>query len=307
MADNGIGFDTSNYTTSIAFLEKNGHYKNIRKILEVDSGEKGLRQQNAVFAHIKNLPELLSDKYLSKAACVGVSVRPRSIQNSYMPCFLVGKAAATIAARSLGVPCYEFSHQQGHIAAGIYSCGNTYLYEHPFYAFHISGGTMEILSVDGFNKMQICARALDITAGQLIDRTGIMLGLKFPCGKELEKLARQWTEPIQKFHICLKGPNCCLSGFENKVLDFIKRGFTPAYIARFVFEVLFTYICNMIEQVYVTYNQKPVLFIGGVMSNLLLRKRLSNLYDSYFASPELSSDNAVGIAWLSILKNEHLF
>lgn len=298
-----LGFDTSNYTTSVAACNSDGTYLQRRQIIAVKEGEKGVRQSDAVFAHTKTLPGLLSPDLFSDIDCVGVSSAPRSVEGSYMPCFLVGMNAAAVAAHAANVPCYTFSHQQGHIAAGILSCGNLHLPEKPFYAFHISGGTMELLLVNRFSDIRLCAKSLDITAGQLVDRTGVMLGLPFPCGKRLEELAAQCEEPIKGIKITLRDGNCCLSGFENLAAGAIAER-SASYIARFIFEVIQKNILAMLAYAFTQYGNKPVLFVGGVMSNALMRPALSAAAEAYFAAPALSSDNAVGVAWLAALKHQ---
>ena len=90
-----LGVDTSNYTTSVALLYDDGELiANIKRPLPVNPGERGLRQSDAVFAHIKNLPLALSDAHQVlqeqnlQVCAVGVSTKPRNQEGSYMPCFL---------------------------------------------------------------------------------------------------------------------------------------------------------------------------------------------------------------------------
>ena len=111
-----MGIDTSNYTTSVALMYSDGELiANIKEPLPVKLGECGLRQSDAVFAHIKNLPKamekasgILNGRSVS---AIGVSERPRNVFGSYMPCFLAGLSAATSAAAASGVPLYRFSHR----------------------------------------------------------------------------------------------------------------------------------------------------------------------------------------------------
>ena len=152
---NYIGIDTSNYTTSVAAFDGRGGIDYAR-LLPVKQGELGLRQSDAVFAHIKSLPELSGRLFsdLSGAiAAVGVSTRPRAVEGSYMPCFMVGYSHAKMLSDALGVPLVEVSHQQGHVAASLWSAGRLDLMERPHLAWHLSGGTTELLLVepDGLN------------------------------------------------------------------------------------------------------------------------------------------------------------
>ena len=193
-----LGLDTSNYTTSAAVFDGE-EGRNQGRLLEVRPGELGLRQSDALFQHVKHLPEvveaLLGEEGLGTVQAVGASTRPRAVEGSYMPCFLAGASQGQVLSQVLGVPFYAFSHQQGHLAAAAWSAGRLDLLDRPFLAWHLSGGTTELLRVepeeDGVAvRAEILGGTSDISAGQLIDRTGVLLGLPFPAGKEVEKLSR---------------------------------------------------------------------------------------------------------------------
>lgn len=193
-----LGIDTSNYTTSAA-LWRDGTVKQKKKLLPVREGELGLRQSDAVFHHVRQLPEVLAALPLkgTSLSAVGVSTRPRSREGSYMPCFLAGAGTAKAISMTAGVPLFEFSHQQGHIAAALYSAGRLDLLKGRFLAFHVSGGTTEAVLAEPdeteFFHVEIVARSLDLKGGQAVDRVGRMLGLSFPAGPEMERLARKTT------------------------------------------------------------------------------------------------------------------
>lgn len=182
-----LGVDTSNYTTSLALSRDGGIVKNLKKLLDVKEGQRGLRQSDAVFAHTVNLPHLFVEMGRISPAAVGVSVSPRDAEGSYMPCFLAGISCAAAVASTSGVPLYRFSHQAGHIAAALYSCGAEPLIHGRFLAFHVSGGTTELLLSDNMNITRL-GGTKDISAGMAIDRTGVLLGMKFPAGKSLRQL-----------------------------------------------------------------------------------------------------------------------
>ena len=126
-----LALDTSNYTTSVAVFDGETGY-NAGRLLDVRPGELGLRQSDALFQHIKRLPELfdqLSSEWpLSHIQAVGASTRPRAVEGSYMPCFLAGASQGQSLAHTLGVPFFAHSHQQGHLAAAAWSA---LLYGHP--------------------------------------------------------------------------------------------------------------------------------------------------------------------------------
>lgn len=299
-----LGIDTSNYTTSIA-LFSNGEIIQQKKLLPVKHGAVGLRQSDAVFHHTQQLHSLYSglikNTEPSKIKAIGVSTRPRPVDGSYMPCFTVGHNCARMLADTLRVPLYEFSHQEGHIAAAIYSCGHDELFSKQFIAFHVSGGTTEAVLAtpenNGF-KLDIIAETLDLNAGQAIDRVGVMLGLDFPCGKELEKLALKYDGDI-KVKPTLKGADCCLSGLENLCKKMHSDNSSKEKISYFCLKYIEATLCKMTDELLNEYGQLPLLFAGGVMSNSIIRNTVQNRYGTYFAEPEFSSDNAAGIAYLT--------
>ena len=159
-----LGIDTSNYTTSVALHTVDG-IESRRRLLPVKEGERGLRQSDAVFLHVKQFPQLFESlPSPTPLAAVGVSSKPRNTENSYMPCFLTGVTLARTLAHAHGCPFYEFSHQQGHVAAGVWSAGREDLLGKPFLAFHVSGGTTEVPEVvwsAAFPYLQSVASPLD--------------------------------------------------------------------------------------------------------------------------------------------------
>ena len=304
-----LGIDTSNYTTSVCLYDSDsGAVISKRKLLPVKDGECGLRQSDAVFHHVQQLPALFEEafgEFFDRIKAIGVSYAPRTEKGSYMPCFTVGLTAASILSSVLKVPVYRFSHQQGHIAAALYSVDRLELLRQKHIAFHVSGGTTEALLVngeDGFVTTQIVAKTLDINAGQLIDRVGVMLGMHFPCGKELEQLALQCDEKI-KTRPTLKELDCCLSGGQNIAEKYLKEGKSPAYIARFTMEFISSAIVGMSQRIREKYGNLDFVYAGGVMSDSIIRDELQSLHDCVFALPEFSSDNAAGTAVLASVKD----
>ena len=302
-----VGIDTSNYTTSLAIVDKSGELvANLKMPLPVKAGERGIRQSDAVFAHVKNLPKLLdaAERYLadSRVLAIGVSERPRNVEGSYMPCFLSGAVAAKSLSVALSVPLYSFSHQCGHIMAALYSSGKTELLDQKekFAAFHVSGGTTELLLVtptDDGMKIEIIGGTQDMNAGQAIDRTGVMMGLKFPCGREMEVLCGD--APYQKGRVSVNGLECNLSGLENLAARLYSESGDKARTSAFCFDFIADTLYKLTENLRDQYEDIPVIFAGGVMSNKRIAKRLSALGNVYFSEPEFSADNAAGTALLT--------
>lgn len=298
-----LGFDTSNYTTSVACCGDT--ILNVRKILKVKNGERGLRQSDALFQHIKQLPDLFKELSggidTKDIAGIGVSTRPRNVDGSYMPVFLAGESFARVCADSLNVPLYTFSHQEGHIMSGIHSCKNFELLEKPFISVHLSGGTCEILLTkyeNGHFISDIIGGTKDISAGQLIDRVGVALGLDFPCGKELEKISQK-SDNIIKLPVNTDKGYMNFSGIETKALSLIDE-YKREDLAYSLFLSISKALIKSINYCIKEHNIGNVLIVGGVASNKIIKENLcKNLCaEVSFASVELSTDNALGIALL---------
>ncbi|MCQ2442009.1 MAG: DNA-binding protein [Oscillospiraceae bacterium] len=297
-----LGIDTSNYTTSAAVYRADGTGHNEGRLLTVKEGELGLRQSDALFQHVKRLPERFSalkeSGWLTDLEAVGASTRPRPVEGSYMPCFLAGASQGQVLADTLGVPFFAFSHQEGHIAAAVWSAGRMELLESPMLAWHLSGGTTELLLVEP-KGVSVTAKIIggtsDISAGQLIDRTGQKLRLAFPAGKAIDALAQQSTSQ-ERFRVKLDGFRFSLSGMENKTAQMIEKGIAPEDVAAFALNTLGSAIRRATDTALKEYPGLPVLCSGGVASNSQLRKIMR---DAVFAEPQFSTDNAMGIAILT--------
>lgn len=303
-----VGIDTSNYTTSVALCSYDGTVlANLKRLLPVGEGECGLRQSDAVFAHVRNLPILMQElrPYLEgrKILAVGYSARPRQAEDSYMPCFLAGKAAAESMAAPLDAPLLPFTHQDGHVMAALYSAGRTDLLQSgtPFAAFHVSGGTTEVLLVDpdmdGFS-ISLAGKTADLHAGQAIDRVGVMMGLQFPCGREMEKLAATFTEKLPTPRVCVKNGDCNLSGLQNLAEKLWRESGDRARVSAYVFSFLGRTLEKMTAALDEAHPGLSVIYAGGVMSNRYLQTLLGKRKNTYFAEPAFSADNAAGIALL---------
>lgn len=298
MNDIFLGIDTSNYTTSAAVTDSDGNIlSDRRKLLSVKKGERGLRQQEAVFQHIKNFPYILadvaSDVDMQSIKAVSVSAFPRNIPDSYMPCFEAGKTFARSIGTSLNIPVYEFSHQEGHIRAvtDMDEC----------ICFHLSGGTTEILKVDRSDKTlgyetQIIGRTLDISFGQLIDRIGVAMGFDFPAGAAIDNLAlnadtESSIKGLKPFYT--DGTNINLSGAETQFCRIIPDH-TFEQIAFTLMEMTAACLEKLIKACKEKYPERIVVLAGGVSQSRFIRNRLKGI--AIFG--KYSTDNAIGISLL---------
>lgn len=306
-----LGLDTSNYTTSAAYWPVGADKpEQAKQLLPVKAGVMGLRQSDAVFHHVRQLPDVMERlrSFLEQGVeAVAASDRPQQRDGSYMPCFLVGAGAARQLSMTLGVPVRFFTHQQGHVAAALTGADCLALRRKPFLAFHVSGGTTDALLVEPDDKCILSCRvvghSLDLKAGQLIDRVGGLLGLPFPAGPALEQLAAQAQNTYHP-RATLRGCDCHLSGVENQCRDRLQRGEPPAEVARFCLDSVRAAIEGMTEALLQEYGSLPLVYAGGVMSNGMLRQVLTDRFGGHFAPPMYSADNAAGIACLCRLAQE---
>lgn len=309
--NNYLGIDTSNYTTSVAVYNDNKKIIHSKKLLPVKQGQLGLRQSDAVFHHVQQLPDVMNNvinRLDALPTAIGVSKAPRDIQGSYMPCFTVGISSARILSSVLNIPCYMFSHQTGHIVAALYSANRLDLLNERFLAFHVSGGTTEAVIVepdkDSIIRTNLVAKTLDLNAGQAIDRVGNMMGIDFPAGPKIDELALQYNGKGIKVNPAIKGYDCCLSGVENICQKMKVQGSSDIDVSRYCIEYILKSLDIMCERILNDYGKMAILFAGGVMSNSIINRELSSKYNALFAKPEFSSDNAAGIAILTSIKSE---
>ena len=309
-----VGFDTSNYTTSVAVCDGDGEVLlNFKKMLAVKDGERGLRQSDAVFQHTVNMEDASAALREFLAGCdgeiyaVGCSAKPRDAEGSYMPCFLVGKSVSLCAASVLGCESYLFSHQAGHVAAALLGAGATHLFGKEFVSFHVSGGTTDILhvksSVNGDMKIERVGGTRDLNAGQVIDRAGVMMGYPFPAGRHLEAAASENKDKFPKYRICVDGLECNLSGIENKSAELFEKTGDRGIVSAFVLNAVGETLSALTDNVSSALGDLPIVYAGGVMSCTLIKDMLKG-GDRYFAPPEFSADNAAGIAYLTKLKSD---
>lgn len=312
--DRFLGIDTSCYTTSAAIYDsEKGVLEESRIILSVEPGKRGLSQSEMVFQHVRNLPVILKklEPWIDKINGIGVSAFPRRRADSYMPAFLVGKGLAESLACSLHIPIFEFSHQENHALAAISHMPE--LWGKPFYMMHLSGGTQDILLVEWEKDMMHISdilNSVDITAGQFIDRIGVSLGLSFPAGPAMEKLAMSHRQ-LYKVPVSNIKEGFSFAGPETKVQKDIKTGnFASEDIAYGVF----VSIGESLEKVLGTYDSfvegRSFVAVGGVMSNGYLRKRVTEFCRRKglipcFAEVKYSSDNATGNAFGAFMRYKH--
>ena len=226
-----------------------------------------------------------------------------------MPCFLAGENVAISASSVSGAPLYRFSHQCGHLSAALYSSGALNLFDDPFAAFHVSGGTTELLRVsptEGGFSAEVVGGTKDLNAGQVIDRVGVKMGLSFPAGPEMERLALLYEGKIPKRKITRSGLYLNFSGLENIADKLYAETENKSLVAAFVLDYIGRALIELSEEYVSLYGETHFIFAGGVMSNAIIKSMIADRIPAYFAEPGLSSDNAVGIAYLAYRANSKI-
>lgn len=293
MNDMVLGIDTSNYTTSAALTdEKRQVIRDERMLLRVKQGERGLRQSNALFQHHENLPVLLQPLLCEFRGCIraiSISSRPRPEEGSYMPVFLAGFQAGQMLADALGVPLMEFSHQEGHIASGAFQSGLSV--KQPFLAWHLSGGTCELLFVSESGQMRRIGGSLDISFGQLIDRMGVAMGLRFPCGRQLDQMALSAAAALKSTKaaqseaslldgrsvkpIAIKDLHFNISGIETQALRLLEREeISREMLTLQIFREIAACVGRVTVEAAQATGARQVLFTGGVVASGFLQAHL---------------------------------
>ncbi|MDD2483562.1 MAG: hypothetical protein PHQ50_00825 [Eubacteriales bacterium] len=304
-----LSIDTSNYTTSVALTDQEENILIDRRILlNVKQGERGLRQSDALFQHVENLPLLLEECFSfvkqEEIEAVAASERPRPVENSYMPVFRAGTSFGRSLAASLGVPFFSFSHQEGHIAAALHKTSLNF--SESFLAFQLSGGTCELLMVNPEKaEFELIGQSKDISFGQLLDRFGVAMGLAFPAGREMDRLAcnSDLGKSLLKA-IPFDGLAINLSGIETQALRLLSEDHNKNIeVCASLFVEISSCLERWIEKALLEKQINKVLFSGGVSSSQYIRAHLQRYFSGssaeiIFGKTELSADNAVGIALL---------
>ena len=301
-----LGIDTSAYTSSLALVDREEHlvFEN-RKALPVEEGSLGLRQSEAVFAHLNRLPFLLDNGELipqnGRIVAVAAATAPRPVEGSYMPVFKVSEAFGLFLAKTMGLNFLPSTHQEGHVMAGLWSAG---LSSGRYLVVHVSGGTTEIIlseeSSPGCLDLTMLGGSGDLNAGQFIDRFGRKAGLEFPAGPALEKLAQNSIDVSLELPLAVKGSEISFSGPASHAERLLAKGFRKEDLARAVEKCITDSLVKAVTALKHGINSyNGILAVGGVTANQFIRKRLSAKLPGqkiFFAAPEYAADNAAGLA-----------
>ena len=308
-----LGIDTSCYTTSLFFMDREGHAAaETRRILKVKPGGCGLQQSEMLYQHTRNLPELMEEAARGHSFTVrgiGVSARPRPREDSYMPAFLAGLGFARSLAALYGIPLWQISHQENHLEAALWSANGPDADR--FLFLHASGGTTDLLLAEKENaayRLTEIGGSLDLHAGQFVDRVGVAMGLGFPAGPALEQLAEEHTEipeipvSVHKTKVSLSGPcTWVLRAIEKAKPETEESPIAAANLAAGVQWGLAETFVRMIRNGAAEHNVKHVILAGGVCANRWIRNHIVEKLAKrgirvWMPDNRYSGDNASGCA-----------
>ena len=233
-------------------------------------GAIGLRQSDALFQHTVRLHE----KYqlCRRARCAPSASAPVPARWKARICPVFWQERASRGAFAFRAAFLRYPISRGHIAAAALSAGKLDLLDGEFLAWHLSGGTSELLYVkcgaDGLPDCTCIGGTTDLAAGQLLDRAGNLLGLPFPSGGALDALALT-AEPEKGFKPKVTDCKFSLSGMQNQVENKFKTA-EPKEMARFALETVANAVIKATEQAREHYHF-PILCAGGVMASQVIR------------------------------------
>lgn len=304
-----LGIDTSLYKTSCAIVGGDGRVlASVSRPLPVQVGALGLRQSDAVFLHVQQLPQALAVALDAVPAqdirAVAASVRPAEAADSYMPVFEVGRAFGLSLARAWRVPFVETTHQRGHLRAGMIGVDGL---PERLLAVHLSGGTSDVLLRDGQGRIALLSKGLDLHAGQLVDRVGVAMGYAFPAGAAIDRLA-QAGRAGGRYGVSIREGGFHLSGAERAALADLSAGaLSKEDIAANVLDVIARSLLRVLSDAAERTGVDDVLIFGGVAASRWLRdamqdriRRRGLCLRVRFGQPAYSGDNAAGVALIGL-------
>jgi len=264
--------------------------------------------------------------YSKKAAAIGAIAVTQG--PGLEPCLWTGITFAKKLAEKWNVPLIPANHMEGHIVAALLKKGrgeNEFVFaapEYPSLALLISGGHTEIVLMREFGKYEIVGKTRDDAVGECFDKSARLLGLPYPGGPEISKLAAEARKENLKLDIELPRPmldadnlDFSFSGLKTAVLYATKdRKLSPDDIKKFAREIeeaITDVLIGKMEKAIEKYSAESLVAGGGVIANTFIRSALQKLADSYdipLYLPHTShaTDNALMIALAAYFKRKNI-
>ncbi len=227
---------------------------------------------------------------------------------------LVGISFAKGLALSLDCPLIEVHHLQAHVVAHFAGVPAP---SFPFLCLTVSGGHTQILLVEDHLEMTLLGQTLDDAAGEAFDKTGKLLGLDYPAGPEIDRLARQGMPRFSFPEPQIKGLDFSFSGLKTSILQFLKKNAAddPGFISRNLADIcasvqhrIVTILMHKLEAAAHQTGIREIAIAGGVSANSELRRQLAQTgerlnWRTYIPPMEYCTDNAAMIALAGYFKH----
>lgn len=309
-----LGIESSCDDTSAAVLKNGVLLSNVTASQDVHRAYGGVVPELASRAHQQNIVPVV-DQALKRAgvkpddlSAIAVTLGP-----GLMGSLLVGVSFAKGMATSLGIPLIEANHLQGHILALFLKeeGADTPVPPLPYLCLLVSGGNSQIVKVDAYNKMEILGQTIDDAAGEAIDKCSKVMGLGYPGGPIIDRLARQGNPKAFQFskpHI--PGLDYSFSGLKTSFLYFLRdqlkedpdfiehhKADLAASLERTMVDILMDKLTKAVKQTGI----KDVAVAGGVSANTGLRNAFAQKAEcagwrTYIPKFGYTTDNAAMIA-----------
>jgi N6-L-threonylcarbamoyladenine synthase len=262
--------------------------------------------------HLKKLP-LVVQQSLDQAAvaldqidAIGVTYGP-----GLMGCLLVGLSYAKALAFGLNRPLVGVNHLEGHIFA--------HYLEHPeapppFIALIVSGGHTSLVYVESYGRYETLGQTRDDAAGETFDKVGKLLGLPYPAGPAIDRLAQQGDPqavPLPRPMLDSEDYDFSFSGLKTALAIYLRThpNLAPADLAASLQEAVVDVLIEKALMAVRAKGAQRIVVVGGVAANSRLRERLFQEsqrqgYAIFFPSLALCTDNAAMIAAVAYFKHQ---
>lgn len=315
-----LGIESSCDDTSAAVLRDNVLLSNVTASQEVHKAYGGVVPELASRAHQQNVVPVV-DQALKRAGITKEQLSAVAFTRGpgLMGSLLVGTSFAKGFARALGIPLIDVNHLQGHVMAHFIkeSDNDTHMPPFPFICLLVSGGNSQIVKVNAYNDMEVLGQTIDDAAGEAIDKCSKVMGLGYPGGPIIDKLARQGNPHAYQFaepHI--PGFDYSFSGLKTSFLYSLKKwveqesDFIEHHKEDIAASLEFTIVDILMKKLRLAVKEtgiKHVAVAGGVSANNGLRNAFREHAEKYgwtIYIPKFSytTDNAAMIGCVGTYK-----
>ena len=313
-----LGIESSCDDTSAAVLCNDKILSNVVADQKIHAEYGGVVPELASRAHQQNIVpvvhQAIEKAEISKEQLSAIAfTRGPGLMGS----LLVGTSFAKSLAFGLNVPLIDVNHMQAHILAHFIDEENHKKPLFPFLAMTISGGHTQIVKVSNYFEMEVLGETIDDAVGEAYDKSGKVLGLGYPAGPEIDKLAQEGNPKAYKFtKPKVDGLNFSFSGLKTAILYFVQRetkanpNFVKENLNDICASIQYTIIGILMDKLKLAVKQTGITHIaigGGVSANSGIRKALKDAeqkfgWTTYIPKFEYTTDNAAMIAIVGYLK-----